>query len=484
MRRVLLVCFGALLLSAAIASAATWSAARSPRAAAVVPSTVVSHGVEPVTSERVARRSRVSRSTRRPLLFGLRSAKHSQRAKIGAFGKAFSFTAHATGMASAIHVYVRPHSRARRLVVGVYSNLAGRPDFLLASGSQRAPRAGAWNAIQIPRTQVRSGAIYWVAVAGRGGRLYVRSARARCRARTVFESASRSLPGTWRRGRRLSRCPILVYASGTRSKFQSVVFWLAWDGGRLSSLPWDAVTQVNLFSLATCVRAGDPAPDCSGPASISHDYNSVRNVASFVNTVHRHGKLAIITIGGSTNPNWNYPCQSANVDRFAHNLVNYMQSNRFDGIDLDIEQDPGGLADRSFSKSELTNCVRTVVDDAKAVKTVQGARPLVTADVDPTTDFDIGADEAPYIDQFNAMSYGAIGSTLASEIKALESKSHIRASKITEGVDIEDDPATLSDCGNNASWAASKRLAGAMLWFGQADAPRYRCLGAVAPYLQ
>lgn len=38
---------------------------------------------------------------------------------------------------------------------------------------------------------------------------------------------------------------------------------------------------------------------------------------------------------------------------------------------------------------------------------------LITSDVDPTTDFDIGELQNPYVDQFNAMSYGASGSALA-----------------------------------------------------------------------
>jgi GH18 family chitinase len=250
----------------------------------------------------------------------------------------------------------------------------------------------------------------------------------------------------------------------------------------LSSLPWNAITQVDLFSLSSCVSSGDPESDCTGPTSIDTEYNGVSDPASFVSAVHAGGKLAIITIGGSTNPNWYYPCNGSNAAVFAQNLVNYMQSNGFDGVDLDIEQDTT-TGSPAFSAADLQACAEDVYNDAKAIRTQAGNTPIVTADVDPTTDYDIGQIEEPYVDQFNAMSYGATGSTLASQINALETQSDIPASKITEGVDIQDYPSTRADCGSNASWAASNGLAGAMLWFGQYDAPSYTCLDAVAPYI-
>jgi hypothetical protein len=270
--------------------------------------------------------------------------------------------------------------------------------------------------------------------------------------------------------------------SATSRGYQSVVFWLAWDGGSLGSLPWSSVTQLDLFSLSTCVRRGHPAPDCTGPSSLSTKFNGVRNVRSFVKTVHSHGKLALISIGGSSNPNWYFPCNRSHVAAFARRLVRYMKSNRFDGIDLDIEQD-AGTGKPALTASDLRACTRAVSHDAKAIKTALGRTPLITSDVDPTTAFDIGKIQNPYLRQFNAMTYGASGSTLAAQISALERKSGIPASKITAGVDIGDYPPPRSDCAGVAGYAASNHLAGAMLWYGQADAPSHPCLAAIAPYV-
>jgi hypothetical protein len=264
--------------------------------------------------------------------------------------------------------------------------------------------------------------------------------------------------------------------------YQSVLFWVGWDGGKLSTIPWSGVTQVDLFSLSTCVRKGRPAADCKGPRSLSAKFNGLSNVGRFVRTVHQHHKLAVISIGGSTNPNWYYACNPANVAAFARNLVRYMKSNGFDGIDLDIEQD-AGTGKPKLTAADIRACTRTVYRDAKAAKTRRGTVPLITSDVDPTTDFDIGRIQRPYVDQFNAMSYGASGSALAAQITALEKQSKIPASKITAGLDIDDYPAPQSDCAGTAAYASTHHLAGAMLWFGQVDAPSYACLGAIAPYV-
>ena len=201
--------------------------------------------------------------------------------------------------------------------------------------------------------------------------------------------------------------------------YQSVLFWLAWDGGQLKKIRWNAVTQVNLFSLATCTRAAHPYPDCTGPSSLSETDNGVSNVGSFVSTVHRHRKLALISIGGSGNPNWYYPCNPSTVAAFASNLVGYMKANGFDGIDLDIEQD-AGTGNPALTAADLQACTKAVYEGAKAVKTALGATPLITSDVDPTTNFDIGQIQDPYVDQFNAMSYGARGAALRSQIAAHE----------------------------------------------------------------
>ena len=260
-----------------------------------------------------------------------------------------------------------------------------------------------------------------------------------------------------------------------------MLFWVGWDGGKLSTIPWSAVTQVDLFSLSTCARKGRPAADCTGPRSLSTKFNGLTAVRGFVRMVHRHHKLALISVEVD-NPDWYYPCNPSNVAAFARNLVRYMRSNGFDGIDLDIEQDAGTGTPR-FTAADLRACTRAGHHDAKAIKTRRGTAPLITSDVDPTTDFDIGLIQRRYVDQFNAMSYGASGSSIGSSDRGAREELADPGRQDHGGPGHRRLSPPQSDCAGTAGYAATHRLAGAILWFGQADAPSYGCLRAIAQYV-
>ena len=125
----------------------------------------------------------------------------------------------------------------------------------------------------------------------------------------------------------------------------------------------------------------------------------------------------MISIGGAMNPNWSYPGNPSHVAAFASNLVSYVKVNRFDGIDLDIEQDAG--TGNPPSRRAIFGHAPRQCSHAKASRTARGGTPLITSDVDPTTNFDLAQLQNPYVDQFNAMSYGTSRSGLASQIRAL-----------------------------------------------------------------
>jgi chitinase len=264
---------------------------------------------------------------------------------------------------------------------------------------------------------------------------------------------------------------------------QSVTYFLAWDPISLADLPWNAITQIDMFSLASCTDT--VTTSCPTPNSVNASLNSVsrNNLSQFVSTVHSHGRLAIITIGGSTNPDWGYACNPTDAPAFAQNLVNYAKSNGFDGVDLDIEQYPNT---GQLTTAGLTDCASDVYGDAHA------AGLLVTADVgagylDPTS-----AAMAPYIDQANLMSYGESLSTIATNLARLEKNANIPASKIVIGMESQGggDGYPEPDCGAIAQYANSVAAgtAGVQMWELQADASEppagtYPCLSAIAPYV-
>jgi DNA-binding beta-propeller fold protein YncE len=127
----------------------------------------------------------------------------------------FPFADRRRGSASTITLYIDRRSRARQLLVGLYSDRNGHPASLLAAGSLRSPRAGHWNRAHIGRTSLQPGKRYWIGVLARGGGLSFRGSRhGRCRGLRSTRSRLRSLPSGWIGGVKHGRCPISAFVSG------------------------------------------------------------------------------------------------------------------------------------------------------------------------------------------------------------------------------------------------------------------------------
>jgi hypothetical protein len=169
---------------------------------------------------------------------------------------------------------------------------------------------------------------------------------------------------------------------------QSVTFWLAWSGSLAESqIPWNAVTQVDLFALKTT--------DGTALDTTSNGISNM-NVPAWVSMIHQHGRLAMISIGGSNDEDWVDACNSTNISGFTTNLVNYMVSNGFDGVDIDIESSPSNWA----------SCVQAIYTAAHAATTQAGKTPIVSTDIDESWMDSEVATFYQYADQFNLMYYG------------------------------------------------------------------------------
>jgi hypothetical protein len=178
---------------------------------------------------------------------------------------------------------------------------------------------------------------------------------------------------------------VLEPSTGTS---QSVAFWLGWSGSiEESQIPWNAVTQVDLFALKT---TNGTALDATSNGI------SRMNVPAWVSMIHQHGRLAMISVGGSNDADWVDACNATNVSGFTTNLVNYMVANGFDGVDIDIESSPSNWA----------SCVQAISQAAHAVTTQAGNTPIVSTDIDQSwMDSNVaGFYQSP--DQFNLMYYG------------------------------------------------------------------------------
>ena len=158
--------------------------------------------------------------------------------------EAFGATAASTGTVSSLTVYLDATSKAAKVIVGLYTDNAGRPGTLLAQGSTTAPIAGTWNQIEVPAVAVTAGSKYWISVLGPTGtgEIRFRDVPSGSRSENSSQTNLTSLPATWSPGHDWSNSPISAYASGT-----------------VATAPVLSVTPGSL-SLGATVGGANPAP--------------------------------------------------------------------------------------------------------------------------------------------------------------------------------------------------------------------------------
>ncbi len=265
--------------------------------------------------------------------------------------------------------------------------------------------------------------------------------------------------------------------SSSSSKGVSVAFDIAFD--LATATPWNDITEDDLFAIQTTAGSGLDTTD-EGLSSV--------NVPQWVANVHTHHRLALITIGGIADQHWEIACNDTYRSAFVTNLINYMKSNGFDGIDLDIEDDTWSA--QGPPSAAMTTCVEAITSAAHATTTAAGARPLISEDV--TTPW-MGSWVTPFqadVDQFNLMTYGDTCanqcSTFASDIQRTASQGVPKA-KMVLGIDDIDSYPSPGDCGNIANYASQQGLAGVMVWDIHTDAVHnngsFSCFDQLAPYV-
>ena len=149
------------------------------------------------------------------VLFGDKTIESTAGRDTAGSVKAFRFVDEADGTARSISIYVASHSRARTLLVGLYSNKGRDPGSLLASASLSAPKSGGWNKVTIKSTAVKAGQDYWLALLSKGGTLYFRDrSKGVCTSENAPAIRRGALPWSARKGRRSNACPISAYVSG------------------------------------------------------------------------------------------------------------------------------------------------------------------------------------------------------------------------------------------------------------------------------
>lgn len=245
---------------------------------------------------------------------------------------------------------------------------------------------------------------------------------------------------------------------------------MAFDLGWAPSahVPWDKLTQADLFALQTKKGTGLDKSELSGV-----------NVGQWVAAAHAHQVQAMIAIGGSSDQHWQYACNATNRKAFISNLVRYAVSHGFDGIDIDIED--GLWAKQGPPSAAQTRCVRAISAAAHAA-TSRAGKPLWVSE-DVITNWQ-GSWLAPYVaalDQVNLMTYGDDLKTLASDVQATHDQG-VPYAKMVVGIDVDDYAEPSGGCGQFAQFASQHSLMGAFVWDAQSDDTKAgnACVNALA----
>jgi chitinase len=166
-----------------------------------------------------------------------------------------------------------------------------------------------------------------------------------------------------------------------------------------SNIDFTTITHVIHFSLI---------PGASGAVNNTVNNLSSSAVAKLVGLAHNAGKKALVCVGGaSTESDFLGATTSANLGTFVTNLVNFMSTNNYDGIDLDWE--PFDSSDTE-QYTNLVNGLRAALNRFSTHKLLTVAAPAYPEYGDsPTAEFTMLASVQAQFDQINIMTYDLSG---------------------------------------------------------------------------
>ena len=201
----------------------------------------------------------------KPVLFGARTIEPNRDESPAGAAEAFSVRSQSSGTISSIKVFLGSRTKARRLVVAVYSDAGCRPGSRLTTGWLARPKAGAWNSVAVHHVSIHSGKAYWLVLLGDGGALSLRdSTRTQCVSETSRRGSLRSAPRSWTGGTNGTGCAVSAYAQSTSATLRHGT--LGAVGGGAAS-PVSSTTQPTGSSASTPGNPGTILAALTAPAS-------------------------------------------------------------------------------------------------------------------------------------------------------------------------------------------------------------------------
>ena len=291
--------------------------------------------------------------------------------------------------------------------------------------------------------------------------------------------------------------PVIASGGGGTSGFQSLTWIASWQctpggAGCLPSpgtSPWNGITEVSVFG---------EAPQTTSPyINTTANYNMSPSLQqNLVSEIHAAGKLALLDFGGqggTTAPGWTAACQSSNQSTFINALIGEMQKYGYDGLDIDMEEDP---TIAPWSMASWTSCMAALRAVINGVKTAAGNTPIMILDSVPDRQQNIAAAVAGDFDRVLIMGYqygcGGDQTTcpdIAHELNLFHGAGvPVNKLMVAQGLDPGPGyPSQLNpaNCGQESAFLKSQGAAGTGYWTmpsGDVNG-QWTCFDLTAPYL-
>ncbi len=228
-------------------------------------------------------------------ILGSSQIQTSVDTKSAGTAQAFPATASVSGQVNFLSVFLDPSNTSTAISVALYSSESGHPYRLLSQAVVSQPIAGAWNSVQIPAVQVKSGRRYWLAVLGVTGQIEFRDTTGSyCHSETSAQTTLNSFPAYWSTGLKYPTCIISMFGSGTpavsvaispttaslqpgqQTQFtasvsgttNTAVTWTATGGTVTTSGLYTAPTSTGTYTV-TATSSADPTKSASATVTVT-----------------------------------------------------------------------------------------------------------------------------------------------------------------------------------------------------------------------
>jgi hypothetical protein len=248
--------------------------------------------------------------------------------------------------------------------------------------------------------------------------------------------------------------------------------WTQAQGFKPTSINWAAFTHIGHFTIFPH-KDGTLDSNVNVLASMGG-----KNSFDAVAAAHAAGVRIVLCVGGAgVKDTFTSATSPANIHKFVSNILRFMRTYGYDGIDTDWEE--------NFNASGFLNWHKELKDSLNAINALVGPHKSLTIAGGGYFARDC-APAAPYVEQMNDMSYDVPLSNEPGRIKQFTDQG-VPKSILGVGIGIGTGGGMVD--GNVAAWtgkadyAINNGLGGIMEWAVTGGSLQVACFNALAPYV-